>query len=74
MTNVKINEENLENYLDFSIEGYDWVPYSDLSDLEIDTIMEDINQGLTNGSFNTLSGKTDEEVLLTWKLNDRMIK
>lgn len=65
---VTINIENLEQYLEFEIEGYDYFPYSDLSEYEIETILENISEGKTSGSFYTLSGKTDDEVLLTWRV------
>lgn len=65
---TKINKDNLESYLEFKIEGYDWMPYSDLSDYEIETILESIKNGESSGEFKTLSGKTDDEVILTWSL------
>lgn len=64
----EINRDNLENFLNFKIEGYRYFPYSDLSDYEIETILENIADGYSEGEFKTLSGNTDNEVLLTWKL------
>lgn len=78
LTNKKFKEilkgyKNPEKYVDIdnlkiNIESIGVLSYSDLTDYEKETITAQIKQGYNQGEFNTLSDRTDDDVLLKWSI------